>query len=307
MKNKLSILTATYNRKYIIKELYESLQKQTNYNFEWIIVDDGSTDETEIEIKKYIKNEKNFNIYYKYQKNHGKHVAINTAVNMAKGEFAIIVDSDDVLSHDAVETILKWVEEISSCENIAGVSGLKASKKNKKVVGDYPKNKKYEQYIIAKNNQRRRKHLLGDKAEVYRVELLKKYPFKVYENENFLTEDSVWNEFAYQGYYVKWYNKIIYYCDYLADGLTKKGEEKEIKNFKGFTYSTNQRIKCNSLPDKIMAIGRYYYISKKKNISNKEITTNIKKNIIIIKICYLIWLLKGIIIKWNQQTKSNNL
>ena len=75
----ITVFTPTYNRGYIISELYESLTQQTFKNFEWLIVDDGSSDETESIINQFI-NENKINIKYKKQKNSGKHVAINNGV-----------------------------------------------------------------------------------------------------------------------------------------------------------------------------------------------------------------------------------
>ena len=92
---KITVFTPTYNRCYIIGALYESLKKQTFQDFEWIVVDDGSTDDTEAFFAEILKEEHFFDISYVKVENGGKHRAINQGLSMAKGELFFIVDSDD--------------------------------------------------------------------------------------------------------------------------------------------------------------------------------------------------------------------
>ena len=109
MKDNVSItvFTPTYNRGYTLKKLYNSLKKQSDNDFEWLIIDDGSTDDTKSLVKDFIKENK-VNIRYMYKKNEGKYKAINTAIDLAKGELFFIVDSDDWITEDSIETIKKY-------------------------------------------------------------------------------------------------------------------------------------------------------------------------------------------------------
>ncbi len=102
---KITIFTATFNRAYIIKNLYDSLVGQRYVNFEWIIVDDGSTDTTEEIVQTFIKDDK-IAIQYIKQSNKGKHFAINKGVSLASGELFFIVDSDDKLPENSLELIV---------------------------------------------------------------------------------------------------------------------------------------------------------------------------------------------------------
>lgn len=99
----LTIFTPLYNREILIKRLYESLTRQTNQNFEWLVVDDGSTDNSYAVVNSILHNENKFTIRLYSQKNSGKHVAINTGIDKAEGDIFFIVDSDDYLPNDAVE------------------------------------------------------------------------------------------------------------------------------------------------------------------------------------------------------------
>ena len=110
MNIKITIFTPTYNRDYIIINLYKSLLIQTLKDFEWLIIDDGSTDNTELLVSSFIKDNK-INIRYIKQQNGGKHRAINKALEEAKGELFFIVDSDDQLVDNAIERILYYFDQ----------------------------------------------------------------------------------------------------------------------------------------------------------------------------------------------------
>lgn len=236
----ITIFTPIYNRAYIIERLYRSLLCQTNYGFEWLIVDDGSVDNISDLIHQWMKNTQEFKIRFYQQENRGKHCAINYAVELAQYEALFIVDSDDYLVDDAVETILKYWEPIRADKEYAGVSGLKIFE-NRKVIGDTPEFHNHD-YIDATNLERAKFGLCGDKAEIYKTDILRKFPFPEFENEKFITEDVVWNKIAYQGYKVRWFNKGIMICEYLEDGLTAKGNKLFIQNPKGWAYYIrNQR------------------------------------------------------------------
>ena len=106
----ITVFTPTYNRAYIIPKLYESLKRQTVKDFEWLVVDDGSTDNTSELLAEWTK-ENDFPVRYIWQPNGGKPRAITKALAEAKGEWFFIVDSDDFISDDAIETIIRYAPE----------------------------------------------------------------------------------------------------------------------------------------------------------------------------------------------------
>lgn len=262
----ISILTPTYNRAYTLERLYLSLVEQTVYDFEWIIIDDGSADCTREIVEKWEKSL--FCITYFFKKNEGKHTAINIGVKMAKGEYIFIVDSDDYLLSDAIKRINEWVDSIKNDQRFAGVSGLRGYTE-KKEIGERPKS----QYVDCTNLERKKYSLRGDKAEVYKRDILLKYPFPVFEGEHFLPEDIVWNAIARDGYLIRWYNEIIYIGEYLPDGLTMGGkkEDKRIDNFGGYTAREQLNVKAQSGIEKYMELGRYIDLVKKKKIEESQI------------------------------------
>lgn len=212
----ISIFTPTYNRAYIIKNLYESLKRQTCKDFEWLVIDDGSTDNTE-ELFASWTNEISFPIRYIKQENGGKHRAINRGVKEANGELFFIVDSDDYLREDAVETILEQYNNIRNDNSFAGVCGLKCYADGTKVGGG-------EDFGIldCSSLEFRYKHKVkGDMAEVLRTEVLKEYPFPEIDGEKFCPEAVMFNRVA-QRYKLRYFYENLYVCDYLPDGLTAK-------------------------------------------------------------------------------------
>ncbi len=191
------------------------------------------------------------------------------------GEWVFLVDSDDELVSDAIETIQKWVSELrkeSDFEKFAAVSGLKALR-NGKILGGFPNIKKAK-FIDAKNTERKKYRLGGDKAEVYKVQILRKYPFPTFHNEKFLSEDAVWNKIAIDGYKIRWYPKVIYLCDYLGNGLTKD-ENKYINSFDGFTYVTKISLEAFHGIYKIRPITKYIYYAKMKGYNSSEIISTL--------------------------------
>ena len=122
-----TVFTPTYNRAYIIEKLYYSLQRQTFRNFEWLVVDDGSSDNTE-ELFSRFQKEAPFSVRYIRVENGGKHRAINVGVKNAKGRLFFIVDSDDHLLEDALEKIQKAEQTIprNTADKYSGIRALRA-------------------------------------------------------------------------------------------------------------------------------------------------------------------------------------
>lgn len=225
---KISIFTPTYNRGKLFDRLYNSLVNQTFKNFEWIIVDDGSTDNTKDIIDSLIKKSEIVIKYY-YKNNGGKHTAINYGVKKAEGELFFIVDSDDYLTKDSLEMVWKSWSDIPESEksSFAGVGGLRGYS-DTKIIG---KGFNLDCFDATTLELRYKLRFKGDKAEVFRTELLKSYMFPEYKGEKFVTEALIWNRIASDGYKLRWFNKIIYIGEYLDDGLTKKYEKLMINNW----------------------------------------------------------------------------
>lgn len=213
----ITVFTPTYNRAHLLPTLYQSLCKQSCKDFEWLIMDDGSTDDTETTVKQLIAEEA-IPIRYFKQQNGGKHRAINHGVQEAKGELFFIVDSDDTLPKDSIRTILDYWSEINEDNIYAGVAGYMAHHDGKIIGHGF----NLDNILDCNTIEFRYKYkVVGDMAEVFRTNVLKEFPFPEVENERFCPEALVWNRISIK-YKLRFFNMVIYYRDYIEGGLTSK-------------------------------------------------------------------------------------
>ena len=266
----ITILTPTYNRAGTLPKLFESLQGQTSKDFEWIVIDDGSKDNTTELVKEFAEKAEGFLVIYLKQDNSGKHVALNNGISKAQGELIIIVDSDDWLSDNAVETILEYREKYSSQKQekkLCGFSFLRAYSDGTVNTGEFPVDGVIDTY----RKQRINNNLLGDKAEVYYADVLKQYPFEVFEGEKFMPEDAVWLKMS-GPYNMVHANRIIYYCDYLEGGLTKSGRKMKIYSPYGMMYRSKIYITDSGvkLKVKIKMMLLYHIYNRFAHIEDKR-------------------------------------
>ena len=210
----ITVFTPTYNRAELLPRLYESLLSQTNNDFEWLIVDDGSSDNSEDLIKEWETEDKIIIRYFK-QLNGGKHRAINKGVQLAKGSLFFIVDSDDYLPKESLMLIRKFSFQIMENKDFAGIAGNKCFPDGKKVGSAAT----YDVVDVDSVGYREKLHMKGDMAEVFKTKVLRKFPFPEFTGEKFITEAVVWNKIALE-YKLRYFNQNIYICDYLEDGLS---------------------------------------------------------------------------------------
>ena len=211
--NTITIITPTYNRAELLRKLYKSLERQTKHDFVWIIVDDGSIDNTKDVVKEIIE-EATFGIKYIYKDNGGKHTALNVGINLANSELTMIVDSDDQLLSCAVEEICNIHEKYKQCEEIGAYCFLRCFSDGKPIVCI-----EREEFIESYIKYRIKENRPGDMAEVFKTAILRKFPFPEFTGERFLSEDVVWIQLGLMYKYV-FINKVIYQCEYLDGGLT---------------------------------------------------------------------------------------
>ena len=218
----ISILTPTYNRGKLLLPLYDSLKNLTFEDFEWLIVDDGSEDDTEQYALSWIEHNienAEFPIRYIKKSNGGKHTAINRGVREASGELILILDSDDTLPADSLATIAQYYEQCKGYKDCAGVCGLMAHHDGQLIGSGFPKEPMYESALQFRYAEKG--NVTGDLLEVYKTSVMREFPFPEIENEKFCPESLVWNRIANK-YKLFCFNKVIYYRDYLDGGLTSK-------------------------------------------------------------------------------------
>ena len=240
----LSIVTPTYNRAHLLSGCYESLRRQTDQSFEWIIVDDGSVDNTESVV--FAFDTARFPITYIRKENGGKHTALNASHPYIRGKYVLILDSDDILIDTAVADVLYHWGRYAEQSDIGLVTFLRSTPDGQR----FADVKDYNVPVDIMGYQRT-VYLGNDCCEVIRTELFKKYPFPVFEGEKFMAEGVLWDRVAatHRCIYI---NQAIYLCEYLPDGLTKAGRALRIRNPRGGMLSASFGMdKKNSLKRRI--------------------------------------------------------
>ena len=262
----VTVFTPSYNRGYIISQLYNSLKSQTSKNFEWLIVDDGSTDNTKEIINQFIQ-ERTINIRYIHQENGGKQRAINRGVKSAKGELFFIVDSDDFIDNDAISIIENKWNYIQNKKEYAGLCFRRKHISNNKIIGLPFLTKEFDSTSL---DLAYRLGINVDKAEIFRTDILAKYPFPEIEEEKFVPEAYIWFKIANDGYKLRCYDEGIYCCEYLPDGLSYNFMKNLRQNPNGFLLFYKKllsypqpsiKVKCKAF---IRLLQCYYYRIIKK-------------------------------------------
>lgn len=224
---KITVFTPTYNRAYILENLYRSLQRQTCTAFEWLIVDDGSSDGTEALIRSWQAEENSFPIRYVWQENGGKCRAINRGLELADGELFFTVDSDDYLTDDALEKVLLWDAELPKDQKFCGFVGNRGTTPT-----DTP-NWLFDGGYLDGDALDRYREVDGERAFVFYTEIHRKYLYPEFPGEKFLTEAVTWDLMAHDGYKMRFYNDIIWIWEYKDDGLTRAGYQVFLNNPQG--------------------------------------------------------------------------
>lgn len=237
-----TIFTPTYNRAYRLSVLYESLKSQTCKDFEWLIVDDGSTDNTYQTVNAYKKETEEFPIRYYKKENGGKPRAINYGITFAKGRYFFMIDSDDFFLPDAVKKMKSWCLEIDNDSQFIGAGAARGYPNGSYIRGCAPL-VNHKGYIDATNIERKKFNLDADMTEAYKTALFRKYPMAEWPGEKFAPEQIALNEISLSGYKLRWHADIIHICEYLDDGLTKGSFELEKKNPMGYAMMYNHKLK----------------------------------------------------------------
>lgn len=263
----LTIITPTYNRAECLKRCWKSLNAQTCKDFQWLIIDDGSTDHTQSVVNEFISSSPDFLIEYHRKPNGGKHTALNYSHPYIKGKYVGILDSDDTYTVDAVEEILKAWKKYDHNHEVGQIIFLRGYSPDQPIC--YVKN---EQTVVDTLKEPRISVTGRDCCDTFRTELFIKYPFPEFEGEKFIGEGAAFLniELNTKGVY---YNKVIYLGDYLQDGLTKAGRAMRLKNPKGGRYNSLMYMNPR-LPFKTRLKKAILYVAYSKQTKEKIFKEN---------------------------------
>ena len=273
----LTVLTPTHNRAKLLNKCYETLCKQTNKEFIWLIIDDGSIDDTEKVVAKWMTENKIEIKYYK-KSNGGKHRAVNYGATFVDTKLTIILDSDDYLITTAIQDIYNLYNLSKNEKNICGFTFLKKYP-DESLMGDrFPNNGRYNFIKWRVNGV-----VTGDQCDVVYSKYLKEYPFSEYDGEKYIGESTLWIKLG-QKYDMICENKAIYVAEYLEGGLTKNGRIVRLKSPNGgMEYANLCLIKRSSIKRKIKYAPIYvaYGLLSKKGILEIIKEANTKINVLL--------------------------
>ena len=271
---RFTVLTPTYNRGHLLGALFESLCRQTFHDFEWVIIDDGSADDTKQIVEQFQQKEPFFPIIYYKQENGGKHRAWNKGIELASGELVFGCDSDDYLTDDALEITDRVEKTIPSEEKkrFAGVCGLKGYKTGEEIGESFVHQNMMDMTYL----ERFKNHVSGDKSEVFYRKVWENYKFHEFDGEKFLTEATAQFRMAEDGLKTRFFNEIIKIAEYLPNGLTSNSRRLFEDNPKGWGLYIYQRIKYGLLRGKgKWDVILHYYNCCRGKLGLAEIANNL--------------------------------
>ena len=300
-----TIFTATYKGGHLLPALFNSLMRQSNKNFEWILVNDASPDNTD-DVVKEMQAKADFPFYYyKKETNGGKTTAVNLGIQYAKGEMWLMVDHDDFLSDDAIEVINQYYPQIKEDEKLCSVTFLRHHHNGKPIgTQNNPDN-----LVTDFCSYRTVLKIIGDRAEVVKTEYFRKFcPIPTFENENNCLDGYIWLMLAkeYNALFIA--NKTpVYYCEYLPSGRSLIGTYKTPRG-NMLHYNLLASMKQTSRWQKLNAYIRYwrhFFVAKNVTLSKACQDLSHKWGVAIIPLGYVVYILKTILkmfLKWKERS-----
>jgi glycosyltransferase involved in cell wall biosynthesis len=219
----VTVLTPTYNRAPLLPRLFESLEAQTYSGFEWLVLDDGSTDDTAAVVAGFAARAM-FPIRYVHRENGGKHAALNTGVAAAHGEYCAVIDSDDWYDPSALEVLCAEWRSIAEPDAFAEVQGLCATSSGEIIGSRFPGGERMDSdafEIFYRYGVR------GDKIGMIRTEVMREFPFPEEFGRNYVTESLIWYRIA-RTYRTRYLNTVLARKEYLPGGITRSARREAL-------------------------------------------------------------------------------
>lgn len=229
----LTIFTPTFNRAYCLHHVYESLVRQTSRDFEWLIIDDGSTDQTGDLVSQWVS-ENRIPIRYYRQENQGMHGAHNSAYELIQTELNVCIDSDDYMPDDAVEKIVDFWRQYGN-ESVCGIAGLDSYTDGRIVGTPFP------EHIGSSTlfNLYHKHGVTGDKKLVYRTALTRQFPYPLFEGEKYVGLAYKYHMLDLK-YELLLINEVLCCVEYLPDGSSRNMLKQYRRNPRGFAFYRKQ-------------------------------------------------------------------
>lgn len=257
----LTVFTPAYNRAAYLERLYDSLRKQKNKDFEWLVIDDGSTDDTQRVVLRFME-QSDMAIRYYRKENGGKHTAYNQALEQAAGHWFVCVDADDQLAENAVDIL---TEAVKAVPQQTAIAAYKMDMDGKRLSGPFP-----ETVDACKISELPLKYgCRGEFTFVFPTEIAKKYPFPVFHGEKFVGENVVYDRLE-RNCPVQLLPEVITVCEYQPDGYSMNFGALMGRNPSGFCLYFLQRIDLMpTISARLSCAGKYWcfrWICKNKQL-----------------------------------------
>ena len=277
----ITIFTPTYNRAYCLHKCYESMKRQKNKDFIWLIIDDGSTDNTQLLVEQWKQNDNGFEIKYIYKENGGMHTGYNTAYKHINTELAMNVDSDDYLTDTAIDDILDFWNK-NKRSDVGGIYALDIFD-NGEVIGEpFPDDlKEFKgwgyKYIYYSSNGKKKVHKnRGDKKFIGVTDIIKQYPdIPVFEGEKYYS--LYYKQHRIEAdYSILIYNKPVCVVEYMEDGSSNNMFSQYVKNPKGFC--DERKFVIDNSPSLYLCLNSsIHYVAESKIANNKNYLSEVKR------------------------------
>ena len=258
----LTIFTPTYNRAATLVRTYESMCRQTCRDFEWLVIDDGSTDNTASLVDNW-KREDRIPIQYVYKENGGLHTGYNKAIELINTELCMCVDSDDWLPDDAVEKIVSFWNKYKS-DKVAGILGLDFTKEGKPLGGYLPDSVREMKFIELGYKY----HHHGDVKMVHRTELLKAVaPMPSFGNEKYFNPIYLFHKVD-MNYPLLVLNDNLCFVEYQSDGMTNSIFKQYVDSPRSFSELRRLVMSRPDVPLSMKFRNAIHYVSSQIMIGN---------------------------------------
>lgn len=239
----ISIITASYNRAKFLRRIAQSIARQEHSDIEWIIVDDGSVDDTAKVVDELAAEFPSFVIRYIYKPNGGKHTAINVGAREARGQYSLILDSDDYIAPDGLQNLRKELDTIKERNDLAALLMLHVTDDGHSlgsVPGEFVEGT-VRKLFLATNT------LKGDYAWCFRTDALRRYPFPEFEGERFLSESIMLCRMS-GPMSIRAVNKALRTGTYEPGGLTDSFRQLALANPLGMMLRDKELSSYSDLP-----------------------------------------------------------
>ena len=262
----MTVFTPTFNRAECLKKGYEALCRQTCKEFVWLVVDDGSTDQTRLLVEQWSRQEKGFEVRYIYKENGGLHTGYNVAIANIDTELSVCIDSDDYMPDDAVEKILTfWKKEGS--DKYAGIAALDAFEDGT-IIGDpFPKQKSINILDVSLGKYHYKN---GDRKLVVRTALYKEVaPMPSYENEKNFNPHLMHLQIS-EKYDFLIYNTVLCVVEYQEDGMSNGIFKQYLNSPKSFAHMRKYMLGLKGTTFKFRMRHAIHYVSSSIIARNKR-------------------------------------